>query len=77
MYYHYQIIDIQVYTLGSGSTLAGSLEIFSTGSNEVYVVSGDGKDLLVPALDDVILDVDVGAGEMTVDLPEGLVSGRG
>ena len=69
--YHYQILDIQVYTR-EREYLGRVTEIFSTGVNEVYVVSGDGKEVLVPALDDVILDVNVDAGEMTVDLPDGL-----
>jgi len=74
VYYHYQILDLQVYTR-EREYLGRVTEIFSTGVNEVYVVSGDGREVLLPALEDVILDVDVGAGEMTVDLPEGLIPG--
>ena len=71
-YYYYQILDIQVYTK-ERKYLGRVTDIFSTGPNEVYVVSHEGREVLVPALDDVILDVDLDVAEMTVDLPEGLM----
>ena len=70
-FYHYQIIDMQVYGQ-NGEYLGKITRILSTGSNDVYVVSLEGKELLIPALDDVINKVDVERGTMTVDLPEGL-----
>jgi 16S rRNA processing protein RimM len=36
------------------------------------VVHGGGGELLIPALEDVVLDVDPAAKRMTVSLPEGL-----
>lgn len=49
-------------------------DVFSTGSNDVYVVEKDGeKDLLIPALKDVIKEVNIKKGYMMVKLPEGLV----
>ena len=73
-FYHYQIIDVHVYTQDR-EYLGQVTQILSTGSNDVYVVSSDGKDLLIPAVDEVIKEVDVEKGVMTVDLPEGLRSG--
>ena len=73
-YYHYQIIDMEVYTQ-EGGLLGLITDILSTGSNDVYVVSQQGqqgKEVLIPALDDVIVSVDVNRGRMTVKLPEGL-----
>ena len=70
-YYHYQIIDIQVYSQ-QREYLGQITQIISTGSNDVYVVSLDGRELLIPALDEVIKEVDVVRAVMTVDLPEGL-----
>ena len=70
-YYHFQIIDMRVYTRQQ-EYLGQITRIFSTGSNDVYVVSRDGRELLVPALHDVIVEVDVDGGTMTVELPEGL-----
>ena len=70
-YYHFQIINAKVYT-HEGEYLGKVTQILSTGSNDVYVVSSDGKELLIPALDEVIKEVDVGRGRITVDLPQGL-----
>ena len=70
-YYHFQILDMQVWT--SAGELLGLVEdILSTGSNDVYVVRDEKIEILVPALQDVIVDVDVENGRMIVDLPEGL-----
>ena len=53
----------------------GSLtEIIETGANDVYVVtSKDGHELLLPAIHDVVLDVDVKKKRMTVHLIPGLL----
>ena len=47
--------------------------IFPTGSNDVYVVKDGRKEILIPALESVLKDVDLDSGIMVVDLPEGLV----
>jgi 16S rRNA processing protein RimM len=46
--------------------------IFPTGSNDVYVVKDRGEERLIPALESVIVSIDLDSGVMTVDLPEGL-----
>lgn len=73
VYYHFQILDMRVVTDG-GEQLGTVKEIIVTGGNDVYVIHEEGRrDILIPALPDVVLDVDVEAGVMTVDLPDGLV----
>lgn len=58
----------------SGMELGTIREVLRTGANDVYVVErGHRRDVLVPALSDVVLDVDIDAGTMTVDLPSGLL----
>ena len=47
-------------------------EILETGSNDVYIVSGEGGEILIPALADVVQDIDLERGVMVVSLPEGL-----
>ena len=47
-------------------------EILETGSNDVYVVSRTGGEILVPALFDVIKEVRLAEGLMVVSLPDGL-----
>lgn len=70
-YYHFQLLEMEVCT-SEGELLGRITNIFPTGSNDVYVVTLDGSETLIPAIDDVIQDVDVHAGRMTVVLPEGL-----
>ena len=71
-FYHFEIVGMEVRN-AEGEPLGHVREILETGSNDVYVVQRESaRDLLVPAIADVVLDVDVGAGRMTVELPEGL-----
>lgn len=70
-YFHYQLIGLQVHT-EEGENLGELREILETGSNDVYIVRGDGGELLIPATAQVVLEVDVAAGSMTVRLPDGL-----
>jgi len=56
-----------------GDTLGELVEIIETGANDVYVVRKDGREVLIPALADVVLAVDLAGGRMTVSLPEGLL----
>ena len=49
-------------------------DVFSTGSNDVYVVEKPNeKPLLIPALKNVIEDINIDKGYMKVRLPEGLL----
>jgi 16S rRNA processing protein RimM len=75
-YYHYEIVGINVKTT-EGEDLGVVLEIIVTGANDVYVVGAPGaiesKDqILIPAISDVVIDVDTNNGVVTVNLPEGL-----
>lgn len=68
-----EIEGLRVVTVG-GDQLGNVREVLQTGANDVYIVDrGTRRDLLVPALRDVVVGVDVEAGTMTVDLPDGLL----
>ena len=72
-YYHFQIVGIDVWTEG-GECLGTVREILPTGGNDVYVVrDADGKEVLLPALEGVVRQVDLEANRMVVSLPEGLI----
>lgn len=71
-YYWCDLLGLQVKTV-DGEVLGKLVDIISTGSNDVYVVQGGGREILVPALDDVVLEVDSVAKLMIVRLPEGLL----
>jgi 16S rRNA processing protein RimM len=70
-YYWYQIIGLEVFTLDN-RPLGRVTSIMRTGSNDVYVVRDGKKEILIPALHSVILDIDLENKVMKVDLPEGL-----
>lgn len=70
-YYYHQIEGLTVITVG-GEVLGRVTEVLPTGANEVYVVQGDEGEILLPALKDVIIRIDLDAGTMVVRLPNGL-----
>jgi 16S rRNA processing protein RimM len=71
-YWIHQIIGLTVWSV-SGERLGVVHEVLETLANDVYVVRGGGEGLLIPALDDVVLEIDLARGRMVVELPEGLV----
>jgi 16S rRNA processing protein RimM len=71
-YYLHQVLDLRVITV-DGEELGWVAEIIETGANDVYVVHGARGEILLPAIPEVIVKVDVQAGKMTVRLLDGLV----
>ena len=73
-YYHYQLVDARVRSVG-GDDIGTVTSVLETGSNDVYVVEppGGGKPVLIPAIADVVKEIDTEAGLITVDLPDGLL----
>lgn len=71
-FYWCDLLGLTVMTEG-GELLGQLADIIATGSNDVYVVKNEGREYLIPALEDVILDVDLDNGKMTVSPPEGLL----
>lgn len=70
-FYHFQLIDLNVRS-SNGQFLGTITEVLETGANDVYVVVDEEKELLLPALDTVVLKVSLERGEMVVAVPEGL-----
>lgn len=69
LYWH-QIVGLAVRD-EAGHALGHVVEVFRAGENEVYRVESPGKpDLLLPALREVIRDIDLEAGRMTVRYDE-------
>jgi 16S rRNA processing protein RimM len=71
LYYLHDILGARVEDQ-AGEALGSVVEVLSTGSNDVYVVRGERGELLLPALDDVILRVDVASKRIVADVPEGI-----
>lgn len=72
-YYIADIIGMDVVT-DSGERLGSIKDVMETGANDVYVVSADsGKELLIPAIKQCIIDTDIEKNVMTVHLLDGLL----
>lgn len=68
-YYWFEIEGLTVYA-DDGRLLGVVTDIIYTGSNDVYVVSHDGRETLVPALKDTVRAIDLEGGAMHLhDLP--------
>ncbi len=72
-YYIVDMLGLEVYT--DEQILLGTLEdIFNTGSNDIYVVKDEkGKQILLPAIQDVIKQIDIENKKMIVHLLPGLI----
>jgi len=71
-YYWQDLLGMHVVTDGNES-LGTITDIFSTGSNDVYTVQGEGKEYLIPAIADVVVNVDMERRIMTISPLEGLL----
>jgi 16S rRNA processing protein RimM len=72
-YYYHELLGLSVVD-ETGASLGEVTEIIQTGANDVYVVTNDsGGELLLPAIADVILSVDLVSKSMKVHVLPGLV----
>lgn len=72
-YYIVDLLDCEVYT-DEGELLGKVDDVFNTGSNDVYVVKDElGKQILLPAIGEVIKNVDIPNKKIIVKLMKGLV----
>ena len=72
-YYVFQVIGARVVTT-EGEELGRVAEILETGANDVFIVRGGPRgEILLPDIDDVVLDVDVAKGLVTVAILPGLL----
>jgi 16S rRNA processing protein RimM len=70
-YYWRDIIGLDVYS-EEGKHIGIIESVFPTGSNDVYVCRGEEREILLPAIADVIRQIDMDRRVMTVRLLEGL-----
>ena len=74
-FYYHEIIGCQVVD-EAGEAIGVVKEILSPGANDVWVVKSNKngkKDILLPYIESVVLDVNVTEQKITVDIPEGLI----
>ena len=67
------LIGLSVVT-DEGENLGVLKDVMQTGANDVYVVERqNGKELLLPAIKQCILNVDLDSGKITVHIMDGLL----
>ncbi len=72
-YYHHQIVGLQVIS-DEGQLLGLVADILETGTNDVLVIHpGKGQDILLPYIDEVILEIDLKGGLIKVHPLPGLL----
>lgn len=71
-FYLYQLIGMQVVT--EDQTVIGIVkDIIETGANDVYVLTTDTGEVLVPAHEETLVNIDIDAEIITMKLPDGLL----
>lgn len=71
-YFVCDLIGLDVVDV-NGEAIGKVADVLSTGSNDVYVVKKDEKEILIPALKSVVKSIDLKSSRITVELPEELV----
>ena len=73
-YFEHQILGLEVWTTAN-KHLGRVAEIIHTGANDVYVIDSPKpgqRDILIPVIKEVVLEINLEAGHIVVELPEGL-----
>ncbi len=72
-YYIVDLIGLDVFS-DEGKLLGKLEDIFNTGSNDIYVVKDEvGKQLLLPAISDVVKDINLEEKKIVVHILNGLI----
>lgn len=72
-YFIADMIGMHIFT-EDGAEFGTLRDVLETGANDVYIIdTTDGKEVLVPAIKQCILNVDIEEQKMTIHLLEGLV----
>ncbi|WP_026906097.1 ribosome maturation factor RimM [Paucisalibacillus globulus] len=72
-YYYHEIIGCEVFT-SDGVSLGMVKEILSPGANDVWVVKQQkGKDILIPYIEDVVVEINIELKRIVIEPMEGLI----
>ncbi|MGB2799218.1 MAG: ribosome maturation factor RimM [Dehalococcoidia bacterium] len=71
-YYQFQVVGLEVWTT-NGEFLGRITQILPTGNNDVYVVRSEDREVLIPAIDDVVKSVELEQGRIVIEVIEGLL----
>ncbi len=72
-YYWFQLLGLPVYDAGDGALLGRLQEILPTPAHDVYVVVQDGREVLFPVVEEVVVEINLEQGFIRVAPPRGLL----
>jgi 16S rRNA processing protein RimM len=70
-YFHFEVVGVQVET-EDGERLGQVVEVLETKAHDVYIVRGPEGELLLPAVESVVRELDLEYGRMVVRLLSGM-----
>jgi 16S rRNA processing protein RimM len=71
-YFWHELIGLRVF-LDTGEHIGDITQIVPAGGNEIYVVSHGRKEIFIPAAYEVVKEIDLEKGTMTISAMEGLL----
>jgi len=71
-FFWYELLGLNVY-LNTGECLGSISQILTTGSNDIYVVKKGETEIYIPAVHEVVTEIDLENGKMTISPMEGLL----
>ncbi len=71
-YFWYELLGLKVY-LDTGECLGTVSRIVPTGANDIYVVKKGKKEVHIPAVYEVVKEIDLENGKMTISPLEGML----
>ena len=73
-YFIADLIGLSVVDYDTGRIYGKITDVMQTGANDVYTVTSEEGDTLIPAISDVVMETDLEAGELRIRPLEGLFS---
>ncbi len=67
VYFVQDIIGLEAVDCESGQVYGRVTDVFQTGANDVYQISKDGKDHLIPKIPEVVPEIDLDGGRVYIN----------
>ena len=71
-YFIQDLIGVEAKDADSGFVYGKIIDVMQTGANDVYVIKGEDKEYLIPAIADVVVSTDIDGNIMLIRPLEGL-----
>lgn len=71
-YYIYELEGLEVYST-EGELIGNIKEVFQTGANDVYEVKGKSKTYYIPAIKNIVKEVNIKEKKVVINVVEGLL----